>query len=340
MKRFLGLLLALTLTMPACAANAPAAPEATAGDLVLAAAEAGAFTDVPGGAWYAEAAARLRDKGIMTGTGNGRFSPNETFNRAQLATVLYRMAGEPSVSGAAGFADVAPDAWYAKPVAWARQTGVVNGVDSGRFGPDTPVTQEMLVTMLYRMAGEPRSAAASDASGYAANAVGWARACNIAPATADYVFAPKENATRAQIAVLVNNYLDRGEASTMDRITLTVAGRRLAVEWQDNASTDALRELLKSGPLTVPLSAYGGFEQVGPLGASLPRNDAQTTTEPGDVVLYSGNQIVLFYGSNSWAYTRLGRITGLSRSELEDLLGNGDVTAVLSLSGVSASAGG
>ena len=323
MKRLLGILLvlALTLTAPACAANDPVATEA---------AEAGAFTDVPGGAWYAGAASYLSGMGVMSGTGGGRFSPNDAFSRAQLATVLYRMAGEPAVSGTASFADVASDAWYAEPVAWAQQSGVINGVGEGRFAPDDPVTQEMLVTMLYRMDGEPRSVPASDASAYAANAVGWARANDIAPAAPDYTFSPKENAVRAQVAVLVYNYMIHEETPAMSEITLTVAGRALAVEWQDNASVDALRELLKNGSLTVSLSMYGGFEQVGALGTSLPRNDVHTTTEPGDIVLYSGNQLVLFYGSNSWAYTRLGRITGMNRSELKDLLGNGDVTAVLS----------
>ena len=74
---------------------------------------------------------------------------------------------------------------------------------------------------------------------------------------------------------------------------------------------------------------YGGFEQVGSLGTSLPRNDVQTTTQAGDLVLYSGNQIVVFYGSNSWAYTRLGRIEGLSSSEIAELLGNGAVELTL-----------
>ena len=76
---------------------------------------------------------------------------------------------------------------------------------------------------------------------------------------------------------------------------------------------------------------YGGFEQVGPIGQSLPRNDEQTTTSSGDIVLYSGNQIVVFYGSNSWSYTRLGRITDKTASELAELLGNGDVTITISL---------
>ena len=79
----------------------------------------------------------------------------------------------------------------------------------------------------------------------------------------------------------------------------------------------------------VEMSMYGGFEQAGFLGTSIPRNDVQTTTQSGDVVLYSGNQIVVFYGSNSWAYTRLGRIDKMSGSELEDLLGSGAVELIL-----------
>ena len=78
------------------------------------------------------------------------------------------------------------------------------------------------------------------------------------------------------------------------------------------------------------MSMYGGFEQVGPLGTSLPRDDRQTTNEAGDIVLYSGNQIVVFYGSNSWAYTRLGKITDKTASEMADLLGNGNVTITIS----------
>jgi hypothetical protein len=88
--------------------------------------------------------------------------------------------------------------------------------------------------------------------------------------------------------------------------------------------------MVKTEPLTVQLSMYGGFEQVGPLGTSLPRDDVQTTTQAGDIVLYSGNQIVVFYGSNSWAYTRLGRITDKTADEMKALLGNGDVAITIS----------
>jgi len=121
------------------------------------------------------------------------------------------------------------------------------------------------------------------------------------------------------------------EDTKLQNISLSIAGQPLTVEWADNASVDALRELLQAGPLSVQLSQYGGFEQVGALGTSLPRNDVQTTTEPGDIVLYSGNQIVMFYGSNSWAYTRLGKIAGMSGEDLTALLGVGGVTATLSL---------
>ena len=109
-------------------------------------------------------------------------------------------------------------------------------------------------------------------------------------------------------------------------LKLWIGEQEVAVLWEDNDSVRALEELAGAEGLTVALSGYGGFEQVGSLGARLPRDDVQTVTEPGDIVLYSGNSIVLFYGSNSWAYTRLGKIQGLEKSELRQLLGSGDVS--------------
>ena len=104
-------------------------------------------------------------------------------------------------------------------------------------------------------------------------------------------------------------------------MTLTIDGKEMPVNWEDNASVKELKEIC---PLTVNMSMYGGFEQVGSLGQSISRDDKQITTKFGDIVLYSGNQIVVFYGSNSWAYTKLGHID-LSEKELTQLLGNGDV---------------
>ena len=104
----------------------------------------------------------------------------------------------------------------------------------------------------------------------------------------------------------------------------------VTVAWEDNASVEALRALAAEG-MTIEMSMYGGFEQVGSIGQSLPRDDQQTTTTSGDIVLYSGNQLVVFYGSNSWAYTRLGHITDQTPAQMKELLGNGDVTITLSM---------
>lgn len=102
------------------------------------------------------------------------------------------------------------------------------------------------------------------------------------------------------------------------------------VEWEDNESVTALKEAVKNSPLIIQMSMYGGFEQVGSLGITLPRKDSRITTSSGDVILYSGNQMVVFYGSNTWAYTRLGHITDKTSEEMRELLSNGNVTITLS----------
>ncbi len=112
-------------------------------------------------------------------------------------------------------------------------------------------------------------------------------------------------------------------------MTLKIGEREVQVTWEDNASVEDLKKLAASD-LTIKMSMYGGFEQVGSIGQAITRDDKQTRTKPGDIVLYSGDQIVMFYGSNSWSYTRLGKIN-LTEKELNDLLGNGDVTITLSL---------
>lgn len=106
---------------------------------------------------------------------------------------------------------------------------------------------------------------------------------------------------------------------------LSIGGTDVPVTWEDNASVKALQALC---PVTIQMSMYGGFEQVGSIGRSIVRDDRQTDTSYGDIVLYSGNQIVIFYGSNSWSYTRLGHVN-LSQQKLRDLLGNGDVSITL-----------
>lgn len=109
-------------------------------------------------------------------------------------------------------------------------------------------------------------------------------------------------------------------------LKMSIGGTEVQVDWEENESVAALKNLAaQKNPLEIQMSMYGGFEQVGRIGKSLPHADNETTTSAGDIVLYSGNQLVVFYGSNSWSYTRLGKITDKNASEMRDLLSNGDV---------------
>jgi hypothetical protein len=128
-----------------------------------------------------------------------------------------------------------------------------------------------------------------------------------------------------EIETAKENISETENSEAEDTMRLLIGETEVPVTWEENASVEALRELC---PVTIQMSMYGGFEQVGPIGQSIVRDDIQTSTGYGDIVLYSGNQIVIFYGSNSWAYTRLGHIA-LSQKEMNELLSNGDVTITL-----------
>ena len=466
------------------------------------------YADVPSDAWYAEAVTALREQGLMDGVGDNRFDPDGVFTRAQLATVLYRLAGKPAVQGEDSFSDTQPGTWYADAVLWASQSGIVGGYGGGLFGTNDPTTQEQLAVMLWRSAGSyvlgseyaDPSGVENAASGWAIDAVRWARVDGLL--TEAVPFEPAQPAVRAQVADMVYRYIQllerfsdvdavsgatpkadnasgvlvayfsctgntekiagylaeslgaatfritpelpytdadlnygdsksrttleqndpdarpaiSGKVEDMDaydviflgypiwwgqapkilytfvesydlsgktivpfctsgssgigssaedlsqsapdavwlegrrfsasagretvtewasgldlegkegKMKLKIGETEVPVTWEDNPSVAALRQLL---PLTIRMSMYGGFEQVGPIGQSIERNDAQMTTSCGDIVLYSGNQIVVFYGSNSWAYTPLGHID-LSQQEITALLSGGDVAITLS----------
>ena len=123
--------------------------------------------------------------------------------------------------------------------------------------------------------------------------------------------------------------LEEEDSMNADMFYVTVGGTAFAATFAENAGAQALKELLADGPVTISMSDYGSFEKVGPLGQSLPTSNSQTTTQAGDIVLYQGNQIVMFYGSNSWSYTRLGKINDLTG--WEEALGSGDVSVTFSL---------
>ncbi|MDE6272059.1 MAG: hypothetical protein K2M31_03525 [Muribaculaceae bacterium] len=120
-------------------------------------------------------------------------------------------------------------------------------------------------------------------------------------------------------------------ASSQTKVLLKVGGNSMTATLTDNEATRELTKLLEHGDLTIRMSDYGGFEKVGALPQSFPTSNTQITTVPGDIMFYQGNQMVIFYGSNSWSYTRLGKIDGATADSLRQFLGNGDVTLTLSL---------
>ena len=133
---------------------------------------------------------------------------------------------------------------------------------------------------------------------------------------------------------------DKGELSDMKisiQITSDSGNYKVTATLADNSSALAFYELLKKGPLTVDMHDYGSFEKVGPLGTTLPRNDSQITTQAGDIILYQGNQITIYYDTNSWNFTRLGKVvstsstTTITQAELKKILDKGDVTAVFEI---------
>ena len=123
------------------------------------------------------------------------------------------------------------------------------------------------------------------------------------------------------------------EQKMTDKIQLTISGTTLPVLIEDNVATRALVSALRESSITYTARDYGGFEKVGALGRSLPTSDTDITTQAGDVILYNGDNIVLFYGSNSWSYTRLGKIQYKSLDELKSFLkaGGGTISVTLSL---------
>ncbi len=119
------------------------------------------------------------------------------------------------------------------------------------------------------------------------------------------------------------------EETEVVKMNVQIADAVFTAVLEDNAAVREFVDMMRQGPVTIRMNDYGSFEKVGALGTSLTTNDRQTTTTAGDIVLYQGNQIVMFYGSNAWSYTRIGHIDDLSG--WEDALGTGSITAVFSI---------
>ena len=177
------------------------------------------FTDVNETDWFHDAVQYVYDNGLMDGVGGNRFAPNSETTRAQLVTILYRLAGEPEPGGDSGFSDVAAGTWYTDAVAWAAENGIVNGVSETEFAPGKDITREQLATILFRYAeakGYDVSARADlsaypDADqiqSYAAESVAWAVAEGLIQGFEDNTLRPAGNATRAQIATILMRFCE------------------------------------------------------------------------------------------------------------------------------------
>ena len=177
------------------------------------------FLDVNEGDWFYDAVAYAYENGLMDGVGGNRFAPNSATTRAQLVTILYRMEGQPAVSGDLPFTDVESGTWYTDAILWAAQNGIVNGVNDTEFAPGNDLTREQLVTILYRYAeskGYDVSASADlagypdgeEIQAYAREAMAWAVAENIIRGMEDDTLKPAGNASRAQIATIFMRFCE------------------------------------------------------------------------------------------------------------------------------------
>ena len=142
-----------------------------------------------------------------------------------------------------------------------------------------------------------------------------------------------KDAVSAKIQELMEEVPSMGETSekeqTAMKMNVQVGTYTFTATLEDNDAVRELTEMMQAGPVTINMSDYSGFEKVGPLGKSLTTSNSQTVTTAGDIVLYNGNNIVMFYGSNSWSYTRIGKIDDLT--DWTAALGSGDITAIFTL---------
>lgn len=173
------------------------------------------FSDIADGEWYYDAVRFIQENGLMSGYGDSIFAPNANLPRAMLAQILYNKEGRPAVTGSA-FTDVAEGEWYANAVTWAAERSIVSGYGNGLFGPSDNITREQLAVMLWRYAGEPAATDkklhfndADTASGYAVDALLWATENGIINGKGNGILAPKGLATRAQVAQMLMNCLEK-----------------------------------------------------------------------------------------------------------------------------------
>lgn len=204
------------------------------------------FSDVAANAWYADAVTYVRDHGLMSGTSTTTFSPEATTSRGQIATILYRASGSPAVTGGTDFPDVASTAYYAEATRWASANGIVSGYPNGNFGPNDPITRQQFAAILWRYAGSPAASRGQDfadessISSYASTAVDWARENGIINGKGGNIFDPNGNATRAQAAVILRNFMEQNT----EQPDTPSASKVLVAYFSASGNTEAVAETI------------------------------------------------------------------------------------------------
>lgn len=212
-------IISMLLTLPACAyspddTRPPEVISSSASAAYGASGDMPVWSDVPDGAWYAEAVQYCLEHGLMDGTSSAAFSPAEPATRAVLVTALYRQAGSPAVRQRAGFTDVPAGASYADAVSWAAANSIAGGYGDGRFGGEAPVTREQFAAMLWRTEKQPDPEGSevfadhSEISAYAVDAVAWAKSAGIISGRGNNLFDPKADITRGEVAVMLYRWLN------------------------------------------------------------------------------------------------------------------------------------
>ena len=179
------------------------------------------FADVSEDDWYYEAVRFVQERGLMNGYGGSNFAPNAQLSRAQLAQILFNKEGRPGVNYLLTFPDVVGEAWYTEAVHWATSQGIVGGYGNGTFGPNDPITREQLAVMLWRYSGSPAATNKelhfndeAEISGFALEALRWAVENGILNGYGDGRLGPQGQATRAQVAQMLKNFIENREETT------------------------------------------------------------------------------------------------------------------------------
>lgn len=182
------------------------------------------FADVAENDWFFENVKYVTENGLMNGTSEDKFVPDDSLTRAMLVTVLYRAEGQPEVNKSVPFADVTADSYYASAVIWAQQNGIVSGVSENEFAPDENITREQIATIIYRYAklkeydvsvGENTNILSytdfDEIAEYAISAVQYAVGSGLMKGKTEGTLNPKDNATRAEIAAILQRFIEENK---------------------------------------------------------------------------------------------------------------------------------